>query len=44
MTRTANLVEEPPEKPANNACKHCGKEYKLKMHLVRHEKGCKKKE
>jgi hypothetical protein len=37
---------EKPEvkKPIGNTCKHCGKPYKLKMHLVRHEKGCKEKE
>ena len=32
------------KKPTGNTCKNCGKEYKMKMHLVRHEKGCKKKE
>jgi hypothetical protein len=36
----------PPEekKPAGHICKHCEKDYKMKMHLVRHEKGCNKKE
>lgn len=34
--------DEPEE--LKHICKHCGKPYKMKMHLVRHEKGCKKKE
>ena len=39
-------VKEKPEvkKPTGNVCKHSGKEYKMKMHRVRHEKGCKEKE
>ena len=42
--KMVNPDQKPPEKTGELACKHCGKEYKLKMHLVPHEKKCKQKE